>query len=478
MKTDRRRFLRLSAAFAAAGALPRRPLAATSTTNAGSTIYDAIVVGGGLSGLMAARTLVGRGHGKILVLEGRDRVGGRTLNQPVAAGGIAEAGGQWIGPTQTAITGLMDELGIGSFPTYSAGDSVDDTDGAFGLNALLDYLGAQARLDALSQTVPLDRPWDAPNAAALDATTVRQWMNANMSTPGGKALLELEVQSTLGGNPQDVSLLYFLFYVHSGTDLEHLSEHAQSRRIVGGSQAVSLALAAELGSIVRLGLPVDSIRYGDRGALVACGKSVFAARRVIVAMMPKDVARITFLPSLPSTRVKLQAGWVGAPGAKFHAVYPTAFWRANGQNGQALSDSQFIALAWDNSPPSGTPGILVGFPLDELHMPLEREVRRSLVLSSFAHFFGPQAHAAIDYAEFLWQAEPLTGGCVSPLPPGLLTTYGPALREPVGPIHWAGTETSEIWCGYMDGAVRAGERAASEVAESLSWMRARPRSLR
>ncbi|MEM7309813.1 MAG: FAD-dependent oxidoreductase [Planctomycetota bacterium] len=468
-RTDRRRFLKLSTTLAAAGL--SRPLLGRAQQVAGAEkaalAVDCVVVGAGLSGLMAARTLVKEGYSRVLVLDARDRVGGRTLNQSVALGGYAEAGGQWIGPTQTAIAALMDELQIPSFPTYDAGAFVDDTTGGFGPLALLDYGQAQQTINGLAAGIPLDAPWSAPDAASLDGMTVQQWMDANMFTSGGKSLLALEVESTLGAAPAAVSMLYFLFYVHSGTNLQHLSELAQESRIVGGSQSISLAMAAQLGPRVRLNQAVELIRHHEDRVVVETASLRVHARRAVVAMMPKDVAKIAFDPVLPPERVALQDGWVGAPGAKFHAVYPTPFWRDQGKSGQAFSDTQFLALTFDNSPPDGTPGILIGFPGDESSIPADPALRQQLVLESFEHFFGPEAQQNVDYAEYLWQDDPWAGGCVSPLPPGFLTGFGPALRTPVGPIHWAGTETSEVWCGYMDGAVRAGERAALEVVAAL-----------
>ena len=466
-KRSRRQFLKLSSALAASGVMRPQGVQAPDPPQLTAPPLDCIVVGAGLSGLMAARTLVAQGVTRVLVLEAGDRVGGRTLNQRVAGGGVAEDGGQWIGPTQTAIAQLMHELGIGSFDTYVQGAAVDDTAGSTGVAALLDYGIAESAIDGLAAGVPLDAPWDAPGAGTLDSLTVQEWMDAHMFTQGGKALFGLNVETALSAPPSAVSLLYFLFYVHSATDLDHLAEKAQEQRILGGAQAVSLAMAAQLAGAIQLKRPVRTIRHGSDWVEVTTDAGVHLARRAIVAVMPRDVGRIEFEPALPADRVALQENWTAAPGSKFHAVYPTPFWRSQGLSGQAISDSQFLAVTYDNSPPDGTPGILVGFAAADRRAPAPRRRRRRLALGSFAHFFGQEALAVLDFAEQLWAEEPFVSGCVSPLAPGVLTSWGPALRTPVGPIHWAGTETSEVWTGYMDGAVRAGERAALEVVESL-----------
>lgn len=477
--TDRRRFLKLTSALAAGSVLhPSRVLGEVSRSTAESTryggnngawedFYNVIVIGAGLSGLMAARTLKQLGVDKVLVLEGSDRVGGRTLNQQVAGGAVTEAGGQWYGPTQTAIQSLMQELNIPGFATYNTGRLVDDSQGSFGILDYLDYEQARRRLDQMSKTVPLDQPWAAQNAMAWDNMTVQNWMDQNMTTDGGKSLIELEVLSSLSAKPEEVSFLYFLFYVHSATNLEHLGTKAQSRRVEGGSQRISLEMARQLGDCVRTDQKVTEVVYAPEGVIVRTNNRYLRARKLIVAMMPRVVSRMRFFPSLPPDRIALQKNWSGGPGAKFAAVYPHPFWRAEGLSGQAISDSQFIGLAVDNSPSDESVGILMGFPQDEDKIPATKGRRFRLTIDSFAHFFGPKARLAIDYKEYDWAGDPFAGGCVSPLKPQLLTQWGPAIRKPVGPIHWAGTETSEVWCGYMDGAIRAGQRAAEEVAARL-----------
>ena len=93
--------------------------------------------------------------------------------------------------------------------------------------------------------------------------------------------------------------------------------------------------------------------------------------------------------------------------------------------------------------------------------------RRAAVLAGLAELFGNRSKTPVAYLENDWSRDGWTTGCVSPVPRNVLTRFGHALRTPVSRIHWAGTETAEAWCGYMDGAVRSGERAAAEVLASL-----------
>lgn len=473
---DRRSFLRWSGAAISASWLGTRAWARPQTEakdlpqhldfrRPPEQVYDAVIIGGGLSGLTAASALNQLGNHRVKVLEVRDRVGGRTLNAATAGGGVVELGGQWVGPTQDAVLNLMASLNIDRFPTYNIGAPVNDTSETLNAVELLDYWQAIQRIDQMAQTVPLNNPWDAAQASQWDAMTVQDWMNANMATDAAKSLIDFTVQVDFGGPARRVSLLWFLFYVHSGTNFNTMSEKAQRWRVVGGTQVISLELANRLGQQVELNAEVEGILWDDRGALIHFGGGrLIGAKKVIVAMMPKDADRIRFFPNLPSDRANLQKLWSTGQGDKYFAVYNTPFWRQQGRNGIAYSDNQFIVLAWDNSPPSGSPGILGGFPiLEGSNRPPTKALRRRLVLRSFADFFGPEAYNAIDYHEYSWGLDPLTEGCVTPLEPGLLTAFGPALRQPVGPIHWAGTESSTVWCGYLDGAVRAGERAAQEV---------------
>ena len=423
---------------------------------------DVVIVGAGLSGLTAARHLTRHGVRNIAVLEARDRVGGRTLNQPVAEGAVAEAGGQWVGPTQDAILGLMRELRIERFPTYSKGRFVDHSDTDVGLRDWVDYRRARRRLNRMARRLSPEAPWRATSAHEWDAMSVGDWLSTSVKTTVARQLVGLDVAAAVGGDVADVSLLYYLYYIRSATDLDHLTDEAQRWRIKGGSQAVSLAVAAELGDVVHLDEAVVEIERSEGTVRVSTTNGETTARKVVVAMSPADALRIKFSPPLAAARQELNRVWAGGTGAKVHAVYPTAFWRGAGFNGQALSGG-FVGLTYDNSPASGTPGILVGFVADEAAMPRDKELRRKLTLESFAGLFGDRALSPLDYAEYDWSQDPWAANCVSYLPPGALTRVGRTLREPDTGVHWAGTETSDLWSGYMDGAVRAGIRAATEV---------------
>jgi monoamine oxidase len=460
-------------------------VAASGSTSrtAEAAVVDAIVVGGGFAGLSAAYELQNQGA-SVLVLEARDRVGGRTLNAPLDADHIVEVGGQFVGPTQTAILDLANAVGVGTFKTYNTGNDVLYYQGAVtpydsaGLppvppGDLTELITALVGgLDVLALKVPLDTPWDAPmvDVKALDGQTVESWKQANLSTNGARVLLDIVMKTVFGCEARDMSLLYFLFYLHSGggsLQLVTTGGGAQDARFQGGSQLVAQKVAALLRRPVRFDSPVRRIE--DKGSLVVVetARRRFRAGRVIVALAPTLCGRIEFSPVLPARRDQLTQRVPQGTMIKVETVYPTPFWRDAGLTGQAVSDVGPVAATFDNTPEDGAPGVLMGFigGDDARVWGLRSQSDRSAaVLDLFGQIFGAQALNATDYIEHDWSEDPWTRGCpVGFMPPGVLSMYGPSLRVPVGRIHWAGTETAEIWNGYMDGAVRSGQRAASEV---------------
>jgi len=443
---------------------------------------DVAVVGAGLSGLAAARHAVASGA-SVCVLEARDRVGGRTLNEEVDSahpGKVVEVGGQWIGPTQHRLAELARELGVETFPTFGEGRSSIEWRGEIkrytGLIPrinpayLLDYEQARRRLDRLARTVPAETPWTAPGARDLDGQTFHTWLRRNTVTRGARIFFELICQAVWAAEPHDVSLLHMLFYIRSAGGIDDLigtEGGAQEARFVGGSQLLSLRMAEQLGDRVRLSEPVRRIAWDGDGVVVGDVR----ARRVVVALPPTLTSRIEYAPKLPGFRDQLTQRMPQGTVWKCMAVYDEPFWRREGLSGFGTSDAGPVRLTYDNSPPDGSPGVLLGF-LEGDHARragLQSEAeRRASVLGVFARLFGSRAARPERYIEKSWAEEEWTRGCYGCyMPPGGWTSYGPALRAPIGPIHWAGAETATIWNGYMDGAVRSGERAAAEALRSL-----------
>ena len=443
---------------------------------------DAVVVGAGLAGLATARDLLAAGL-SVLVLEARGRVGGRLLNHTLRNGAVVELGGQWVGPTQDRVLALARELGVGVFLTYIEGEHLLAVDGAvrryggddFALpeDALADVGGTQQRLARMAAEVPLDEPWSAPEAAVWDAQTLETWLAANSKTEVGLRYWQTLVPALFSAETSEMSLLHFLFYCRSGGALDRLvatSGGAQESRLVGGSQLLAVRLAERLGGVVRLGVPVTAIRQDNEGVEVTHDGGVVRAGRVVVTLPPTLAGRIRYSPALPPLRDQLTQQVPMGYVTKVQIAYPEPFWREEGLSGNAFSVDDEVGVIFDNSPQDLSCGVLLGF-LEGAHArragKLPPEKRKELVLSVFARFFGPRAANPAEYVERDWAAEEWSRGCYGGrFGTGAWTGYGEALREPVGRIHWAGTETAEVWNGYMDGAVRSGERVAREVLDA------------
>jgi monoamine oxidase len=445
---------------------------------------EVIVVGAGLAGLAAARAVTDAGV-DCVVLEARDRVGGRTLSVVEEPGVVIDHGGQWIGPTQDRVLAWVEKLGIETFATYYDGDNLQlrrgelsRYQGAIPTSDPLmaaDLVEAMVALTMTAMSVDPAAPWEHPLAEQLDGTTVESWIAAQPFGDDAKEWLRLVCRAVFPAEPREISLLHALFYVRSAGSLEKLLgvvNAAQETRFVHGALQLSERMAEPIAARIRLGERVTRIDHGSDGVVVHTDTDQFSAARVIVTLPPTLAGRLRYDPPLPGLRDQLtQRSWMGSV-IKVHAVYDEPFWRADRLSGQVTADTGPVRLTFDNSPPSGTPGVLVGFlEADDARRGsrLGADERRAAVLGCLASYFGERARTPVAYYEKSWMEEEFTRGCyVGIMAPGTWYSYGPSLREPIGPIHWAGTETATVWNGYMDGAIRSGEDAASAVLAALA----------
>jgi monoamine oxidase len=440
---------------------------------------DVVVVGAGFAGLSAARELMRRGT-DVVVLEGRDRVGGRSHTGHVA-GIPVDMGGTFVGPTQDAVLALAAELGIPTIKTYHDGAnlirwrgmvrSYRGTIPRLSLGGLLDIGRVRWQFERIARNVPLTEPWTAPRAARLDGQSLGGWLRSVHAGATSRDLLAIMARVTWGCEPDDVSMLHAARYVRAAGGLDRLLDvenGAQQDRFAAGTQQIAEKMAAELGDRVVLDAAVRLIDRHDGGVTVGCEKGRAIARFVIVAIPPAHRAGIEFTPLLPAEYHRLVTCWPQGRLSKAYAAYPTPFWRADGYSGEALSDEGPVFITFDVSPQSDGPGVLLGFVDARDFDELPAEQRRERALDCFASLFGEQALKPLDYIDHRWGAEGFAaGGPTAAVPPGSWTRYGPWLRRPIGPIHWAGTETADEWTGFLDGAVRSGQRAAAEVAARL-----------
>ena len=447
---------------------------------------DVVVVGAGISGLVAAERLAHRGR-DVLVVEARGRVGGRVLNHRLGPGDVIESGGAFIGPTQTHIAALAKRLGVRTFDEQVDGQSVyvSSTLGRMTYQGtvppdptiLPDAALLQTRIDQYASEIDVAAPWRHPRAAEWDRITLADYIRANCANaPGINKVIRCWTQPGFGADPEQLSFLYVVWYcacsgdrLHPGTFERNsdTADGAQKKRLVGGSQLVPLRLAHRLGDIVALRAPVHRIDQHDGHAVVHTARGAVRARKVVVAVPPPLVLGIDWHPHLPAGRRALMRHLDMGELMKCDAVYRTPFWRAAGLNGFGIADSGAVRAAFDNCPQDGDPGVLLAFVGGgtwRTYGVQTRAKRRRAVLEGFAAMFGDQALHPVDYVEHDWTRERwTTGGPVATYAPEVMTSVGHTIRRPFRHVHWAGTETSTYWTGYMDGAVRAGQRAASEI---------------
>lgn len=440
--------------------------------------FDVVVVGGGLSGLSAARRLR-QNELRVVVLEARDRLGGRTCTVEVA-GQRVDVGGQWIGPGQDRVHSLIHELGITTYPQYHQGASTVELDGEIsryrgllpkvGPKALFDLGRAVFKLERGAKRVSTAEPWSAQDAKALDAMSVEEWTHATTRNRNAREVMRVACNAILAEEPANISWLHYLFYASGAggfTPLAEVRGGAQQDRIAGGAQQLSEGLARLSDAEVLLSQPVERIVQRDGRVEVVTSDGEYTCRFVVLALAPPMCDRIAFEPPLPERRQRLQAELAMGSVCKCIVGYDRPFWRERGISGEGISNGRWARLFFDATSQSADGGALVAFVFSdaakEFGSKPELE-RRQLIVEDLRRLYGPEAGQPTWYVDKDWTAEPFSGGCYSALfAPGQVTELGQALRAPSGLLHFAGCETATRWVGYMDGALQAGERAADEI---------------
>lgn len=452
---------------------------------------DIVIVGAGLSGLSAARELQKRNKQlKVLVLEAKDRVGGRTVgeNLPAADGtDLWDMGGQWVASSQHHVMELIREFGVEVYPQYTKGKKVHHMGGprakittytssipSYSPLVMLDFLQFLWRINRLTKTVSVEDPMSSPNAQLYDSMTLHSYMEQHVWTTEIKEEMGLCSRAVFGMEPLQLSFLYFLMYSAAAGGalklLEATPGSAQEFRVKGGTQQLSQKLVEQIGKDrVRLSSPVMTICQNSENVEVKTSAGTFTCNAVIVTCPPHMAAQIHYEPALPAERQRLtQCAPVGHM-LKFIITYPTAFWREKGFSGEIVarpSKDCPLSVTFDATSPRGNPA-LVGFIAGVQARDWcgrKMEERRDAVISNLVKYLGPEASNYIHYQEKDWAKEEYSGGCpVNVMAPGMLTYYHPSLRKPFGRIYWAGTETATEWCGYLSGAIQSGQRASVEV---------------
>lgn len=484
MTVNRRQFLSLTGASVAATQISASQVTVASLPIRSTDSCDVCIVGAGFSGLMAASRIYG--HGKsVVVVEARDRLGGRTWTDNVNGSGLfLDVGGQWIGPSQHRINKLVKQHHLPVFSTHDTGENAIEVDGKIirytgaipKLNpaAIADLGVAMARLDSLAKTIVVEAPWLTPDAVSLDSVSLAYWIEKNTWTRTAANMLWGGLQMIFSTPPPRISLLHALYVIKVCDGLDILfgvTGGAQQDRFLLGTKSLADKLAEPFYKKIVLNSPVTAINQSTNEVEVVSTRARIKAKRVIVAVPPSLQTQIDFSPMLSYDREVVNHSMPLGAVIKILCIYPTPFWRFMGLSGQGVFAKSNVFSTFDNSVPNRSEGILVSFIIGDTAARLQKltePARRNLVLNDLQKIFGPQVINPSLYNEHIWAHDPWSRGAFfGNFPTGILTSHGKSLWEPAGRIHWASTETARSWMGYIEGALESGERAASEVLPLL-----------
>jgi monoamine oxidase len=445
---------------------------------------DFCVIGAGFAGLAAGRRLADAGH-QVVVLEARDRVGGRVWTRPYFDGLQIDVGGTWIGARHDRLYALVKEAGLETYPTFEDGETTYVSQGKVqrykGLLPNMDLcsLGIVGltvkRLDWMAESLSLEGPWTSSKLREWDALSARAWFESCLNVPSKTAqrFLNGMVAGLFSADAGEVSLLNVLYMSRAWGSIGYAGQMkggAEEAIVSGGMQQAAEHLAKRIGNGVQLQAPVRRIKQDAAGVEVVSDSVTVRARRAIIATPPMLASQIAYEPGLPVEHMYLLQRSPMGTIMRALVAYDEPFWRRDGLTGESMAPGHVCPLSIDQSPKAGTPGIIsiysAGPPALRMAN-LTPEERRGVFMKSLVARFGPKAAKPIHYLEANWSLEPWSqGGMIAHFPPGVLSTYGRNLREPVGRLHWAGTESATQMSAFIEGAIRSGERAADEVLQA------------
>lgn len=439
--------------------------------------FDVVVVGAGLAGLSAAERLQSAGR-RVCVLEARDRVGGRVHDIAIN-GRPVELGGAFASPRHERLLALAERVGVDTFAAYTPMDDlVADGDGVLRGEAADLAPSSQAaleraigQLENLGEKVPADRPWEGD--PDFDRMSFESWL-AGVEDLEARSALQTLFESLYSAPAYEMSAMHVAWrLVRGGGYRTQFAREgiAEELRFVQGPAGIAHALSEAVPNL-RLDWPVTGLTQESDRVRVHGPRGEVTARRAIVAVPPTLAGRLTFAPAMPVARDALTQRVPQGGVVKTLLIYSSPFWRAQGLSGVCISAEGPVTVTMDGSPADNAFGTLVCFS-DGDHARLlmaheDQEIRKQLVLEQVARQFGELAREPHHYVEQAWMAEEWSrGGYMGVFPPGVLTRYGHALIEPVGRIHWAGTETATEHYGYMEGALASADRVVAEVDREL-----------
>jgi len=429
-----------------------------------------VVVGAGLAGLAAARDLAGAGC-DVVVLEARDRPGGRVEQAEIPDGRIVQLGGELVGDFHTAYLELVAELGLTTRPSYVAepGETTFDLVDGTWRGEFAPWMTDADREDAarvgglfveLSRSVDPGDPWSHPEAGRLDRLSVNAWLREVGASPALMRARELTALSLAGGSGERTSLLAVLrMDAIAGSLGEYDLDVWENQTVAEGSATVALRMADELGDRLRLSAPVRRIAVGGGVEVLLADGSRITGDAVVCAV-PVGPLRDIVLEGISPERVASLRRQRQARAGKAVVAYRSSFWRELGQNGLCESENLF-GSTW----PQGEGVLSILIPPERLlhHLSAEDAVRREEMLAALERVYDDRARDPVAYLTRDWGVDPWTLGYVTQWAPGDVMAVGPLHGTHEPPFYVAG---SDHWvAGYMEGAVRTGRAAARAILE-------------
>ncbi|MCD8511847.1 MAG: FAD-dependent oxidoreductase [Bacillus sp. (in: Bacteria)] len=436
-----------------------------------------IIIGAGLSGLFAAKKLTDKGL-NVLVLEGRTRLGGRILSIP-HEGGVLELGAQWIAPTHHRVKSLVAEAGLTFTPTYTKGKTLcyQMNGGAevqtdpFSLLTKLELFRFKRKLEKLSATIPKESPWEAEGAQELDSQTVESFCHQMIGTSVGKTFIRRKLEELLCNELTEISLLDLLWCIGTAGSINAVLA-GEKYWLKEGTQGLIIYLAGALPeNCLELGIKVEKIDWGNDGVTVYGNGQLFAAKKLIITLPPRLCSDIAYDPPLPAMRDQFTQQNDQSSVIKCLVVYDCPFWRMKGYSGTSYKGEGPVHMTIDSSINDrlGVLTVIIAGQEARTFGALTEVERREIVIATLIRVFGDEARTPLRYLDKNWSEDPFSrGGYGAHFPPGVITQFQDVLFRPIGPLHFAGSETATEWRLYMEGALVSAERVVDEITTESS----------